>query len=173
MPGDFHKHIRLRGHDYTSGIYFVTLCTNARTKVFGSIVDINGTEKIELSEIGRIIEECWRMIPQHFPNARIGEMQIMPDHLHGILILGVDLYDHDRQSTRWIDATRPNGPRRGSLGAMIGAFKSETTKRANRSNNSQGERLWQPGYYERIIREGNDEYARIARYIADNTRNWQ
>lgn len=171
MPDIRHKHIRLPGHDYTTGLYFVTLCTNARAKVLGTIADDGNAARIELTDVGRIVDECWRSIPEHFPYARIGEMQVMPDHLHAILILGVD-----HGSTRWVDATLPipptfHGPRRGSLGAIIGAFKSETTKRVNRLNHTVGSRLWQRGYYERIIRD--QEYERIASYIAMNPKNWR
>jgi REP element-mobilizing transposase RayT len=64
------------------------------------------------------------------------------------------------------------GPRRGSLAAIIGAFKSETTKRVNRLNDTHGRPLWQPNYYERVIRGHNGEWGRIARYIGENPQNW-
>ena len=68
---------------------------------------------------------------------------------------------------------RPRGPVPGSLGAIIAAFKSETTKRINRLNGITGQRLWQPGYYERAIRQQGGEYGRIAQYIAENPANWR
>jgi hypothetical protein len=66
-----------------------------------------------------------------------------------------------------------HGPRRGSLAAIIGAFKSETTKRVNRLNGTPARSLWQPNFYERAIREHNGEWGRIALYIAENPKNWR
>ncbi|MBK6344091.1 MAG: hypothetical protein IPF41_16350 [Flavobacteriales bacterium] len=94
---------------------------------------------------------------------------------------------HWEWSTQWVDATgaldddramddvpaRPRGPDAGSLGAIIAAFKSETTKRINRLNGVTGHRLWQPGYYERAIRQQGGEYGRIAQYIAENPAKWR
>lgn len=182
MALKFRKHIRLPDHEYTHGIYFVTLCTLARKQRFGRIIGNVAGAQIELTDTGRIVDECWRAIPDHFPNAQLDEMQIMPDHLHAILILGPG-HGNDIDvagATKWVVATKPidhicgiaNGPRRGSLGAIIGAFKSETTKRVNRMYGTMGQRLWQPNYYERIIRETGGERARISRYIAENPKNW-
>lgn len=183
MALKFRKHIRLPDHEYMQGIYFVTLCTLARQQRFGWIIGSDHKAHMELTDTGRIVDECWRAIPDHFPNAQLDEMQIMPDHLHAILILGpghgnnIDVAG----ATPWATATQPienvgriaNGPRRGSLGAIIGAFKSETTKRVNRMYGTMGHRLWQPNYYERIIRGTDGERARITRYIAENPKNWQ
>lgn len=177
----YRKHIRLPGHDYTQGVYFVTLCTQARVQAFGWIVGTDAAARMELNDVGRIIDECWRAIPDHFPHAHLDEMQIMPDHLHAILVLEHGHGNGTIGATQWIAATdavdetlrRPNGPRRGSLAAIIGAFKSETTKRVNRMNTTMGQRLWQPGYHERIIRGYNGERGRIVQYIAENPRNWR
>lgn len=137
-----------------------------------------------LNDVGRIVDECWRAIPDHFPQARLDQMQIMPDHLHAIIALVPVI---GKGSTQWVDATGtldddramddapagPRGPVRGSLGAIIAAFESETTKRFNRLNGITGHRLWQPGFYERAIRQQGGEYGRIAHYIAENPANWR
>ncbi|MBL0128152.1 MAG: transposase [Flavobacteriales bacterium] len=176
----FRKHIRLPDHDYMGGAYFVTLCTRSRLQVFGRIVGTGDTARMELTDVGRIVDECWRAIPDHFTHARLDEMQIMPDHLHAILVLDRRPASGTVGATPWVAATdalyvngsRSNGPQPGSLGAIIAAFKSETTKRANRLNVTMGLRLWQPNYYERVIREHGGEYGRIARYIEENPQNW-
>lgn len=177
----FRKHIRLAGHDYMQGSYFLTLCTRYRMQLFGRITGTGATAHIELTDVGRIVDECWRTIPDHFQHVRLGEMQIMPDHLHAILMLEHRNGNGPRETTKWVATTdamnentdRPNGPRRGSLGAIIGAFKSETTKRANRLKETKGQPLWQPNYHERIIREYHGEQGRIARYIVENPTNWR
>ena len=188
QPPKYHKHIRLRGNDYRQGAYFVTLCTEHRRELFGSINGDGPNAQIDLNDLGRIVDECWRAIPDHFAHARLDQMQIMPDHLHAILVLvPVGPVQQPVGSTQWVDATgapnddsamddvpaRPRGPVPGSLGSIIAAFKSETTKRINRLNGITGQRLWQPSYYERAIRQHGGEYGRIAQYIAENPANWR
>jgi len=182
MVQRYRKHIRLPGHDYTKGAYFVTLCTWSRIQVFGQIASTGNTIRMELTDPGRIVDDCWRAIPDHFPNARLYEMQIMPDHLHAILELGRGNGHCNARATQWVAATdaadgspgrNVKGPRRGSLAAIIGAFKSETTKRVNRLNDTSGKLLWQANYHERIIRENHGEWGRIAQYITENPANWR
>jgi putative transposase len=178
QPTKYHKNIRLRGNDYRQGAYFVTLCTNQRQELFGQIVGDGSNAVMQLNDVGRIVDECWRAIPEHFPHARLDQTQIMPDHLHAIIALAPPM---GKVSTQWVDATgasnevggRPRGPVPGSLGAIIAAFKSETTKLTNRLNGITGQRLWQPGYFERAIRQQGGEYGRIAQYIAENPAKWR
>jgi putative transposase len=78
------RSIRLQGYDYTSqGAYFVTMVTQNRTCLFGDIAE----EKIMLNEGGKIAHQCWLDIPQHFPHASLDEFVIMPNHVHGILVI--------------------------------------------------------------------------------------
>jgi putative transposase len=78
------KSIRLKGYDYTqSGLYFITLMTENRAQLFGDIKH----EKMILNDAGRIANECWMNIPQHFPNVVLHEYIIMPNHIHGIIEL--------------------------------------------------------------------------------------
>jgi len=181
MPLRFRKHIRLPDHDYTQGAYFVTLCTKSRMQVFGRILGTDATARMELTAVGHIADECWRAIPDHFPHVRLHAMQIMPDHFHAILELDRGHVHGNVEATRWVAATDAvggsrriaNGPRRGSLAAIVGAFKSETTKRVNRLKETPRRSLWQPNFYERTIREHYGEWGRIAQYIAENPMNWR
>lgn len=180
----FHKHPRIVGNDYTKGSYFVTICTFQQRQLFGQIGDgVGGIREMALNEAGQIVQECWREIPKHFPHVQLHEMQIMPDHLHGILIL--KRRDPDR-STQWVDGTKgthafvpiqdppkAKGPAPGSLGAIIGAFKSETAKRIARLLGTPGQRIWLHGYHEHQIRTTMGEFGRIARYIAENPQRWK
>ena len=73
---------RLKGHDYgMNGCYYVTICTKNREHYFGEIVN----EKLQLSETGKIAEQYWLDIPNHFPFVVLDEFVIMPNHIHGIL----------------------------------------------------------------------------------------
>lgn len=70
--------------DYGSNApYFVTICTNNREHSFGKVV--NG--EMQLSEIGKIADECWRAIPDHFPFVQLHNHIVMPNHVHGIIII--------------------------------------------------------------------------------------
>ncbi len=76
--------IRLKGYDYSkAGLYFITICTHNRECLFGDIA--NGI--MEINDVGKIANDCWLQIPQHFPNAVLHEHIIMPNHVHGIIEL--------------------------------------------------------------------------------------
>jgi putative transposase len=78
------RSIRLKGYDYTqSGGYFITIMTYQRDCKFGNIVN----KKMQLNALGVIVEECWRAIPDHFPNVELGAYVIMPNHVHGIIVI--------------------------------------------------------------------------------------
>ena len=75
---------RLKNWDYrNNGGYFITICTKNRKHFFGRIVN----KEIVLSEIGLLANNFWAEIPKHFPNVELGNFQIMPNHMHGILII--------------------------------------------------------------------------------------
>jgi putative transposase len=87
-PKIHHRHsIRLKRYDYTTvGAYFITVITFHRENLFGVI---RGDEVI-LSAMGKITDENWSAIPEHFPRAELGAYAIMPNHVHGIIILNDD-----------------------------------------------------------------------------------
>jgi putative transposase len=88
--------------DYSSaGAYFVTICTAGREPYFGKIV--NG--KMELTEIGKIASCFWNEIPNHFPFVILDEFIIMPDHVHGIIIINDN---GDRQTQGGINTDGDN-----------------------------------------------------------------
>jgi putative transposase len=164
------RSIRLKGYDYTqAGGYFVTIVTLGREYLFG---EISGGE-MRINAMGRIVEECWHAIPDHFPNADIDVFVVMPNHLHGIVIIheiigrGTSpIVVGARHASPLLPAT---GTPPSSLGAIIGSFKSSVTRRAGRELNSANP--WQRNYFEHIIR-GQRDYERIADYIATNPVNW-
>jgi len=84
LPVHHRRSIRLAGYDYSqSGAYFITIVTQDRVSLFGSIID----GKMQLNEWGQIVRECWVEIPAHFPNAVLDEFVVMPNHVHGIIVL--------------------------------------------------------------------------------------
>ena len=79
------RSIRLAARDYAEpGAYFVTICTHDRRESLGHLVD----GVVRLGKAGLIVEACWRQLPTHFPHVTLDELVVMPDHLHGILVLG-------------------------------------------------------------------------------------
>ena len=111
----------------------------------------------------------------------------MPNHLHGIVWImerdvvgarqrlqpiGPGHHANDPQCSRDMSSLlRPNGPSSGSLGAIIGSFKTATAKRINNIRQTPGAAVWQRNYYEHIIRH-EDDLRRIRKYILDNPRGW-
>ncbi len=162
------RSLRLPKHDYaTPGAYFITICTYGREFLFGEVA----AGKIGLNECGNIAAACWREIPLHFPNAARDEFVIMPNHIHGIIILDDSRsvgasHDSPLQTTQ-----QPRGPARNSIGVIVGLFKSTATRRINELRRTPGAPVWQRGYYEHVVRDEGDLSA-IREYIHFNAAKW-
>ena len=75
---------RFKGWDYAStGSYFVTICTFDRVNLFGRVVK----GQMELNQYGNIVNQCWLDLPNHYKNIRLDAFVIMPNHVHGIIII--------------------------------------------------------------------------------------
>jgi hypothetical protein len=80
------RSIRLKGYDYSqAGAYFVTICANDRECLFGNVTD----GEMRLNDAGRMVQTVWDELPVHYANIDIDISQIMPNHFHGIIIVGV------------------------------------------------------------------------------------
>ncbi len=87
--------IRLQSWDYSwDGIYFITICTQNMKHYFGKI---NPEDKMDFTEAGKIAHQIWELIPSQFPFVELDEFIIMPNHMHGLLILnnGNQMYKSD------------------------------------------------------------------------------
>lgn len=187
---DIHKRrsVRLKDYDYKSnGAYFITICTFKKDCLFGDIAD----GSVQLSEYGRIVEREWTRTHDLRQNVHIDEFVVMPNHFHGILL--IDDNDHvgamrclarfekanKRQTNKrathcgenW--ATHRIAPtiNAGTIGSIVGQFKSIAAKQINRLRNSPGLPIWQRNYYEHIIRSENELHV-IRKYIVDNPLKW-
>ena len=157
------RSMRLKEYDYSNpGAYFVTVVTYHRMNIFGTID--HGI--VQMSQIGRIVEKTWLEIPSHFPLATPDAYVIMPNHIHGILIIN----NH-------VEATHasplPTNKRKiQPLGMIVGSFKSSVTKRVHEAGLFTQEKIWQRNYYDHIIRD-EDDYCKICEYIEFNPINWE
>lgn len=155
-PERHHRHsMRLRGFDYTrAGAYFVTSCTHQRVRLFGEVRQ----GAMCLSKAGKIVEWCWHDLPNHYANIRLDAFVVMPDHIHGIILL---------------DGTVVVGPRGGvhGLSEIIRAFKSFSARRINECCDTPGIAVWQRSYHDRIVRNDGGIHA-IRHYIAANPGCW-
>src|SRR5262249_23096004 len=114
-----------------------------------------------------------------FPNVELDEFVVMPNHIHGILVLGTDGVDNPEGKACLAPTIfEPHAGvakfgklMAGSLGAVIGSFKSAVSKQINQWRNMSGAAIWQRGYYEHIVRDEN-ELHRIRQYILDNPLKW-
>ena len=155
-PQKHHRRsIRLPGYDYSqAGAYYITIVTHQRDCLFGKIEN----EKMILSDLGKIADECWRAIPDHFPLVELGAYVVMPNHVHGIIVIT----DNGRGAALLRPYTGPDenqnshkiNVKPGSLGAIVRSYKSAVSYRIHKEHNATG--IWQRNYYEHIIRDDKD-----------------
>ena len=171
------RNLRVPEFDYSQpGAYYVTIVTHERKQLFGQIVD----SAVVLNEVGKMVKDIWIAIPKHFPNVKLGEFVIMPNHIHGIISITAGAqYAVPAQDETVVEATHASplhriskGPLPGSIGAIIGSFKSAATKRFHEIPNNPEKRLWQRNYYEHVIRNERD-YTAIYEYILANPMDWE
>lgn len=160
MP--YHRRsIRLPDHDYAAGAYFVTLCAWQREWLFGEVIE----DEVILNTLGCVVEDEWLKTAEIRPYITLDDYVIMPNHFHAILFIDGDISQSIRRAEsesrrgdlsgrphNTHDKHRPNGPKKGSLAAVIAQFKRITTLKINRVRGIKGELVWQRNYYERIIR---------------------
>src|SRR5262249_30471076 len=141
--------LRKRDYDYSSAAhYFVTLCTKGMKHFFGEVAN----NQINTTSIGKIASRCWSEIPDHFATVTLDTFVIMPNHLHGIIIL-----NKTQSGAACCAPTR--------LGTVIRSFKAAVSKQASMQ-------IWQRNFYDHIIR--NEKSLNTIRlYIDTNPILWK
>jgi REP element-mobilizing transposase RayT len=163
------RSIRLPGWDYrTPAAYFLTICTHQREYLFDN------------QTWAGIASAAWMAMPTHVDRVVLDEWVLMPNHIHGVLIL-TDAHTGGTPvepfSWRWAAPPPSAEPRRfanaasGSLGSIVRAYKAAVTRRINERSGTLGTKRWQRGYYERITRDDH-ELGRIRVYIQENPARW-
>lgn len=150
------KRTRLEDYDYSqSGFYYVTICTKDREYCFGNIVN----DRMTLNPWGNIAKNAWLRLPNHHNNVDIDVFVVMPNHIHGIIIINKPVGNGPARSTIITN----------SLSVIIGSYKSTVTKQINRID--AGTFKWQKSFYDHIIRKPGS-LQNIREYIVNNHSTW-
>ena len=176
----------MQGYDYSQpGAYFITICTQNRECLFGDIAD----GEMILNPFGEIVASRWHIMPEQFPHVGVDAFVVMPNHIHGIVIIGVvgaplagalpipgamNTTDERRHLPPDDRATLAVAP---TVGDIAGAYKSICVLDClawinNHERQRRLGKLWQRNYWEHVIRD-ETELNRIREYIYDNPKNWE
>ena len=159
---------RLKEWDYSNPWwYYVTINTKDHITFFGSVIN----EKAVLNDLGKEAEKCWQEIPVHFKNVELNYYVVMPNHVHGIVIInetrnvetchGMSLQAKKNEFSK---------PIKNSLSVIVNQFKGSVKRWANK--NDYNNFSWQPRFYDRIIRNEKELY-NIRKYIEQNPLKWE
>ena len=191
IPSARHPHWDYRW----AGAYFITICTQNRIYYFGEIQ--NGV--MNLSNVGVIADILWHEIPHHAKNVELGAFVVMPNHIHGILILTGNDDDHNVETGHALSLPPTDTPTdiptdiptdksteinsiektigqqrfqnigKNSISSIVGSYKSAVTKHAHRLG---FEFAWQTRFHDHIIRD-EKSFNTISNYIINNPVNWK
>jgi len=119
---------RLKDYSYSrNGFYFVTTCAKNRKEYFGEIKK----GEMVLNDYGEIAEELWLEIPKHFEDVELDEHIIMPNHVHGIIIIDSDEEPVGNRHACSLQEDRQYQ----KLPVVIGSYKSAVTRKINQTHN--------------------------------------
>ncbi len=171
---------RLKHYNYAeNGCYFVTICCQDKLCFFGNI----NAGNMQFSPVGEIADKFWLEIPQHFQDIDIDAFIIMPNHVHGIVIIdhpnGRDVDPRSRDvacnvSTKDDDYNISRvmsdlAPKAGSLSVIIRSYKAVVTRWCRK--NGYDNFGWQTRFYDHIIRD-EQSLDQIREYIVNNPAKW-
>jgi REP element-mobilizing transposase RayT len=158
---------RLRGYDYSQpGAYFITANCYGRNPLFGNI--LNG--QMFLNEYGKIAQHEWLRTPIVRPNVSLGPYIVMPDHIHGIII--IDYPISGKINLLETPEIAPFISPSQTVGAIMRGYMGTVTSQINNIRNTPNEIVWQPRFHDHIIRS-EKAIQRITRYIENNPLNWK
>ena len=159
---------RLQNWDYAwNAAYFITICTEKKRCYFGDIVE----NRMILSAVGILADVFWHEIKHHTKNVELGEFIVMPNHVHGVLILNNSIDPVETRhalSQDYIGKNRFQNQGKNTISSIVGSYKSAVTKHAHRLG---FDFKWQSRFYDHIIRN-EASYNQIGQYIAENPNCW-
>ena len=160
------RSIRLKGYDYSqSGAYFITICAKNRESYFLTYPELKG-----------IVKQQWERLPERFTNLFLDEFTIMPNHIHGIIIVGAGLAPAlSYRATARVAPTFSIDNPAPTVGEIVGIFKSfcihDWLAYIKEKKVDAVGKFWQRNYYEHVIRN-EDELNKIREYIQNNLLKW-
>ena len=184
---------RAQWWDYANaGAYFITICTANRVHYFGEIVGHAVETRFIASQLGQIAQKYWHSIPAQFPFIELGAFVVMPNHIHGILIINDVVTDNDNDDananatveTRLIASlqqTEQTEQQIGGFACIKNPMLNNNISRVVRwykgvctfeMRKLHADFQWQSRFHDHIIRN-DDEYQRIVNYINTNPENWE
>jgi REP element-mobilizing transposase RayT len=177
---------RLQEWDYSQdGYYFITTCVKDRECIFGEIID----DSMKLNEYSIILKDCWFDLPNHYPNIKLDAFCIMPNHIHGIIVIdnpvivetGLKPVSTTHSQPVYMNSTNSTDPiktepaiiiERHGLFEFVRALKTFSARRINLLKQEIGHSVWQSRFHDHIIRD-DDSLQRIREYIVNNPTTWQ
>jgi len=168
------RSLRLNGYDYAqAGAYFITLCTQDRACLFGQVVD----GAMRLNDAGEFATRLWHDMPIRFSGLDVDAFVVMPNHIHGILVLSDNAATVGAPLVGALDKNKAATRAAPTIGDIVGGFKSSFTVEYIRGVRNDrlpqfDRRVWQRNYYEHIIRD-EPELTRARRYIEENPLRWE
>lgn len=168
------------------GAYFVTICTKNKTHFFGKITEV----QFSISEIGRLAATHWQEIPHRFSYAQLGAFVVMPNHVHGIIIIdkpttlvetrfiASELSGSDSEVNEKVSSTDP--PKRGGITGDKNPMLYDNLSRIVRwytgrvsfeAHKIHADFAWQPRFHDHIIRD-DTSYNTISEYVVNNPARW-
>ncbi len=172
------KQFRLPGYDYSSdGYYFITICIKDGSHYFGEVIE----GRMRLSAIGKIAKRNWKRISKRYPNVRLDRFIIMPNHIHGIVIIDNKNAPRRRNAPRRVRTEEARRVRtihenrfgsliNNSLPSIINHYKGAVKKECNKKGFEYF--FWQARYYDHIIRN-EKSLSEIQKYIINNPIKWE
>ena len=118
-----------------------------------------------LNPWGDSVHECWYDLPNHYPGLKLDVFVVMPNHIHGIIVLS------NAKADLRPDPAEASLQKQDGLPEIVRAFKTFSAHGINLLQETPGAVFWQRGYYEHVIRNEN-ELKRIREYIINNPLKW-
>ena len=167
MDHPIRKNNRITGFNYSqNGSYFVTVCTSSRQRILSKISVGTplprcpeaantghlgtGVPTVELLSHGVVAEKYIKQMDAFYQDLSVDQYVIMPDHIHLLITI------HNGQDNP--------GIRSSMIARFVATFKRFCNK-------EYGENIWQPRYYDHVIRNQQD-YDETWEYIRNNPHKW-
>lgn len=150
------RSIRMPGYDYGQpGVYYVSIGTHRAWPILGH----REGARVVRGPLGRLAEACWIRLPEHFPGMRLDLYSVMPNHLHGLIVILAAGSGPQREAF--------GQPTRHTVPTMVRSFKAATTRMWREMSGRPDAVIWQGRYLERVIRSRR-ELASMRVFVRDN-----